>query len=435
VNTAAASAHIRATIVDALVDAEAAPELDPGLLAAFEAGTGDVELETLELDSIVRMELLVALEMEHGAVVPPSALAELRSLDELVAFVEAAAANGDGDDAVATPTTDGSQERPVPCAPDAPRVVRVFRRAFAGSRTVAQLDRLIVRLEGRLTPLELATLVEHRDALLPAGVGEAFRAELDQRLDALTAALARSGERDPEPFVTTRLGPAVFHAEGPGTRADKTLLVCFSVVGGRKLFVPLPVFLQHLDARRHDLLLVADPEGTAFRGGVPGLGGDVTAVVRAIADLPQLAEYGAVRVLGCSAGAFPAMLLGRRVGAELTVAASGRFPSERHLGALVSMYARCVLAALRAPRARVVLAHSGTKRRDAAYARRLARLTGARRVAVELREHELGHNLFEPLVATGRLSAFLERTLLARAEALDASPRAATLVLDAERVG
>lgn len=451
-------ADIRATIVDALRDAEAAAELDPALLLAFEGGTGDVDLAALELDSLMRMELLVALEMEHGAVVTPRTLSELASLDQLV---ECVLAGGDvvtgapgsddpvtgalgSDDPVtddpftddAVPETRGAPDPPVDAVTntdasgaDLPRVVRLFRRAFAGSNTVAQLDRLLVRLEGRIAPLDLAALCRHRRDLLPAAVAPAIEGELQRRLEALERAV--SAEGDVERFEITRPSPALLHAAAPGDGRARALLVCFSVVGGRKLFVPLPTFLQSVDASRFEVLLVTDPHATAFRGGVPGLGVDVHEVVRSLAEHPLVAGRSSVRVLGCSAGAFPAQLLGRRIGAELTLAASGRFPSERHLGTLASMYGSCVAAALRAPRARVLFAHGTAKRRDAAYARRLARLTFARRVEVSLAGRAIEHNLFEPLADAGRLGAFLERTLLAPLDDLDRAPRRSAIVLDA----
>lgn len=73
---------IRATIVTALEEVGAGERVSPTALAAFEAGAADIDLADAGLDSLGRMELLVALELEHDVVVAPSVLFSLRSFAE-----------------------------------------------------------------------------------------------------------------------------------------------------------------------------------------------------------------------------------------------------------------------------------------------------------------------------------------------------------------
>lgn len=177
--------------------------------------------------------------------------------------------------------------------------------------------------------------------------------------------------------------------------------------------MPTAVLLQHIDAHRFDVLMISDPLASAFRTGIPFMGGSVTEVVDWVANLPWLKDYDGLRVMGGSAGAYPAMLAGRRLSADLTVGISGRFPSERHLWTLLKMYFHSWVSWLRNRKAPVLLVHGTGRRGDVAYARRLTRLTGASRLAVHMPDRAVEHNIMEPMVAHGELAHFLGRTILA----------------------
>jgi hypothetical protein len=412
------AAKIRSTIAHALQDANVAEQVAPSRMAAFENGEGDIPLAEFTLDSLSRMELLVALEMEYGAVILPHVFAQFRSLGDIVAHVESSRAGLE-----AAPVTDALTDVFSDVVPNsaasqhesAPRIARLFKRAFGHRRTVAEMLLLLSHLADRMTPLEAATFRDWQRAgrLLPAEAPPKFGAALSDWFDAFEAAMRGSGKSEPEPFKGRRVSPAVMHYTGPGKRADKTLLVCFSVKGNRSLSIALAPFLQHLDARQYEVLIVADLWATAFRSGVPFLGSNIHEVVRSVADLAFLRDYARIRATGCSAGVYPAMLTGRHLGAELTVGFNGRFPSERRFGTLIGMYINCWKSARRNREARVLLIHAMNTRRDAAFARRLGRLTGTSRLAVEMPDRDLKHSVLPPLVQHGELKYFFERTLLA----------------------
>jgi acyl carrier protein len=405
------AAKIRSTVAHALQDANVAEHVASSRIAAFEKGEGDIPLSDLTLDSLSRMELLVALEMEYGAVILPHVFAQFRSLSDIVAYVESSRAGLE-----AAPVTHASGEPEAAAQHEsAPRIARLFKRAFGHCRTVAEMLLLLSHLADRMTPLEAATFREWQRAgrLLPSEAPSKFAAALSDWFDAFEAAMRGSGKSEPEPFKGRRVSPAIMHYTGPGERADKTLLVCFSVKGNRSLSIALAPFLQHLDASQYDVLIVADLWATAFRSGVPFLGADIHEVVRSVAGLAFLRDYARIRATGCSAGVYPAMLTGRHLGAELTVGFNGRFPSERRLGTLIGMYINCWKSARRNRDARVLLIHAMNTRRDAAFARRLGRLTGTSRLAVEMPDRDLKHSVLPPLVHHGELKYFFEQTLLA----------------------
>ncbi len=432
--------RIRLTIVDALQDADAIQPISPALLAAFEKGLADVPLSELSLDSLTRMELLVALEMEYETVLSPSVFAESQSLGDIIACVERSAAELEA----APATNERVPDHPpfdarcrsesgaaTESDPPLPRIARLFRRGFRRCRTVAEMNRLLGQLADRMTPLEAAALrvSQQRGRLLPEGAAPKFGAALSEWSDGFERGMRRCGKADPEPFTSRRISPAAMYYIGPGDRADKTLVICFSAMGYRNLSIAQAMFLQHIDASEHDVLIISDIANTAFRSGVPLMGANVHEVVGWVANLKFLGEYAGLRAIGCSAGVYPATLTGRRIGAEVTVGLNGRFPSERYFGTLVRMYVNSWISSLRHRKARVLLVHSVTMRRDVAFARRLCWLTGASRFAIEMPDRNLEHNVLPPLLQHSELMFFLDRTLFAPADSeLFAGKRTVTTI-------
>lgn len=416
-------AHIRETIAEALQDADALGEVGAELLQDFEDGAADIPFTKLGLDSLARMELLVALETEHNTVVLPSTFAGFSSLEDIVAHVDApngalpssspghgpgqVPGHGIGNEAAAEPAPSANAQRP--------RVVRLFQRAVSHCATAAEMQLLLSHIADRGCPLDVATLSSwHQQArALPPGAPEKFGAVLSDWLAGTGRAMARSGRREPEAFTGRRLAPAAMLYSGPGAPGDKGLLVCFSVKGSRSLSISQTMFLQHVDAEHYDVLLLYDLWDTAFRGGLPGIGRSVREVVDWVAELDLIRQYARVRTVGCSAGVYPAMLTGRRIGAELVVGINGRFPSERHMKALLGMYFHAWRSARRRGGVPVLLTHGTTRSRDVAFAKRLRWLTGTSQLAVDMPGRDLRHNVLPPLLENGELKDFFERTVFA----------------------
>ncbi len=361
------------------------------------------------------MDLLVALEMEHDAVIAPREFSEFKSLNDIVARVEL----GTNVPGVAEITRDhpgAGSDASAGAAEPAPPIVRLFRRALRRCRGVGHVNKALQTLEHHLTPLEAATLIRWHEGgqLIPAQAPVHFEMATTDWMGRLSWMMARSGKIEPEPFTSDRVAPAVLHFIGPGERAEKTLLLGFTTRGSRKMWMPHPVLLQHADARRFDLLIVSDPWTTAFRAGVPSMGQTIDEVIRWIADLELVGEYGRVRTWGCSAGAYPAILTAPHVKAELAVGFGGRFPlpnvSNIQLG--ISMFVNCWVAAYRNRRERILLVHSKPKR-DKAFARRLSWVTRANRLSVKSPGRKMGHHVLEPLLEHGELGYLLDRSLFA----------------------
>lgn len=85
-NQSAQAGPIRKTIIRAL-DAKAKTSLKTSKIAEFEQGNGDILFRKIDLDSLGRMELLVALEVEYDVVIHPNEYANFRFRGNMVARV------------------------------------------------------------------------------------------------------------------------------------------------------------------------------------------------------------------------------------------------------------------------------------------------------------------------------------------------------------
>lgn len=419
---------IRQQLLETLDLIGATKSMSRSLRERFVAGERDVLLSQVKLDSLGRMDLMVSIETDFGVVVTPTEFAGLRSLGHVAAHVESRLSQ-DG-----APHRAGAGAVP-DVAPDGvpvPDVVRLFRRVLRICDTAARLYKALESLEHRLTPPALATLADwHRSGrLMNEQVEEKYRRALDEWLQRMQAMLASSGKAEPEPYVSHRLSPVMTLFAGPGPAEGKTLIVCFATRGGRRLMIPNTALLQHMDARRFDVLVVADPWVTGFRKGVPLLGGTAAAVIESVAQLEWLRDYGQIRTLGCSAGSYPALLMGYRLQAELIVSAVGRFPAERHVGTLLRMVLDIRNAVKRGRRPRVLLAYGADRSRDRNFARIVARLTGGRRIEVASAGRPVTHRrFFSDMLEDRTLARFLELTVLAPVQALEDGARSVNVRL------
>ena len=94
---------------------------------------------------------------------------------------------------------------------------------------------------------------------------------------------------------------------------EKTLLICFSGIAQR-MMMPIPFFLQQLDARETDVLLIRDPERNGFRTGIQGISNSIEAVIDQITQLLDISQYKKTAAIGASGGGFPALLTAMRLG-------------------------------------------------------------------------------------------------------------------------
>ena len=278
-------ADIRRTLADALVQAQAADHISTEQLAAFIRGDEALVSGHLDLDSLAAMELLVAIELEYGVSLGPEQLATLPSLAALAELVAAKATVNSSERRPEQSAAGSAVVETTPATQRAPHIVRLFMRAHAGCRnSVAKRRQLEIELGHRLTPMETRTLCDwavhapqHHESL-------AF-------CERLLAMCDTAGKRAAEPFLRRRLSRAHTLYQGPDQSQHKELLI--AVTGAaRRMMVPVPVFLQHLDARRFDVLLLQDRNRDSYQRGLAGTD------ARRVADIPVwLQQSGLLRYI------------------------------------------------------------------------------------------------------------------------------------------
>jgi hypothetical protein len=79
----------RLIVVDALHVANVPGLKNHSGLDSFIAGVGDVELSTMDLDSLGKMEFCIYLEIHHGISIVPDKLNEFKTLAILAKYIEA----------------------------------------------------------------------------------------------------------------------------------------------------------------------------------------------------------------------------------------------------------------------------------------------------------------------------------------------------------
>ena len=307
-----------------------------------------------------------------------------------------------------------------------------YRRAARRCRTVNQFNALHIALDNRLTPAELVALVHQQGPwfrprlqlrralrLLPqrwrhAQPQHAPAALRDEWLRKLLRFYAMVRKPRPEPFARRKLSRHLRLYSSGGPRRDKTLLLCF-VGSAQRPMMPLPVFLQHLDAASTDVLMVGYPRGVGLRRGLPELAGSFEASIDRLRELADIGAYRRCVALGTSGGGTPALLAALRLGLPAAMSAGGGGPNDMRwaaelgedVGDLAERYARALPAA-----PRVVLAYGADEPNDVASAQAFAQRIPAQLVPVRDGRRSVPHNVLQPLLRRHRLRDFLQAHLL-----------------------
>jgi hypothetical protein len=307
-----------------------------------------------------------------------------------------------------------------------------YRRAVRRCRTVNQFNALHIALENRMTPLELTAMraeqgrwfalrmwLQRALRLLPPSwqraQAEAAPAELrDEWLRKLYRFYTQAARPQPEPFRRRKLSRHLRLYSAGGTPQEKTLLMCF-VGAAQRPGLPVPVFLQHLDASRTDVLLVGYPRGKGLRGGLPELAGSFEASIDKLRHLADIGAYRRCVALGTSGGGTPAVLAALRLGLPAALSAGGGGPTDRRwfavlgedVGDLARRYANAA-----ADKPHLILAFGVDAEEDVKAAQAFAQCVPAELRPVRDGRRPAPHNIFALLLRRRRLRSFLESTVL-----------------------
>lgn len=407
----ARSDQVRREIV-ALLDPAVRNRLTSSQLNAFENGEIDITFGELGMDSVARMDFLLTLEIKYNAVISPRELSELRYFGHLASRILTQPLNNDQEKIAVHPN--GSDADVVQVGAP-PYIVRLFQRIFRYCSTSVQLNKALNTLESRLTPTEVEDLYGwyHSGRLIPAQAAPKFHNALSRWLAEMKGMILKSGKREPELFYSRKIAPGVTQYFGPGKSNDKTLLICFPPIGTRNLMMPNAVLLQHIDSSNFDLLIISGSSVVGRRLVFPTFGKTPVGLVEWLASQGWISEYSGIRTLGFSAGAYPAVIAGCFLKAEVALSISGRLQSRKYFVKNLNRIMSIWRATRIARKTRVLMSYPIDNSRDRKYARIVTRISGANQLVVELTDEKIGHLLLRRLLDRGVLSRYLERTVFA----------------------
>ena len=401
----------------------------PSFISALISGDTDIKLNKFDLDSLARMELLVALEVNYEVVITPQEISQFRYFGHLVACVISRKSQHGNNKVSDTETIIPAQKGKLETNNN--HTVRLVRRAFNFCHTVTQFNQILRSLANRITPQEIEILSESNKALqiIPTNAAEKYHAALSSWLKYIQDKMSDSGKQQPEHFVLQKVAPNVRYFVGPGMPSEKTLVVCFAGQGGRGMMMPSAVLLQHTDSAQYDMLIISEPLNNEYRHGVPHLGGNVNEVIRWIANLGIVKSYDRIRTMGCSAGGYVAVIAGYHLNAELAVSVGSRF----HKINQPKMYMERIFTTWRSTRngdpVRVLMAYAKEEARDQNCAKIISMLTGGNLVALVYKNEDIGHHILRKLLEFGVLSTFFKRTIFSQMDDMIINSRRLNAIL------
>jgi hypothetical protein len=187
-------------------------------------------------------------------------------------------------------------------------------------RTENQFNRLHIDLERILTPMEMRGLYDLAATTdLP---------RLSRRWLKKTSFKCPELPTAPQAFLRQPLFGAIDLFDDPDVSSrDKTLLFAFTG-DAKRMMMPLPIFLQALDARRFSVVLFTKDERRSYLKGFAGVAGDLAGLVRAAADAAGHDSFSELATIGCSSGGYAAVVAALELRAARGVSIGGIPPTD-----------------------------------------------------------------------------------------------------------
>ncbi len=189
---------------------------------------------------------------------------------------------------------------------------------MAKCRTQNEFNRLHIGLETFLAPRELADIVRLADSASLPPPAVAWLEKARQASPALVDA--------PQSFRRRAVfTAATLYSDPEAATRGKRLAVMFKGIA-RRLMMPTPIFLQHIDAQHWDVVLLSTTQGASFVRGVDSTHRDVPSLVHHVASVIDPAQYKGVTTFGTSGGGYAGAWAAILMGAQRGVSVSGAPP-------------------------------------------------------------------------------------------------------------
>lgn len=210
----------------------------------------------------------------------------------------------------------------------------------------------------------------------------------------------------PQPFHREALAPsATFYR---GTQKARRLVVVFT---GRlrRPMLPVPAFLQCIDASDWNALILRDEARMHYRTGVEGYAEDLNTLARRVRA--EFSDCSEILAIGTSMGGFPAIRFFLAGGADRAISISGSFPADASLllsGQRTPGAFDPICSCLDPGRRPLLFAYGAGNSEDQANAEMAARLVGG--ICLSIQDVE-NHAVLERLWGEGRLAPFMDEIL------------------------
>jgi len=269
---------------------------------------------------------------------------------------------------------------------------------------------LHIRLENWLTPIKFEEL--RRSSNLRAN------AITKDWLEKLSIMFDMAGKVNAEPYKRTRVCKNVCLYSSlfdDVEKNKKTQILCFSGKSER-MMMPLPVFLQHFDAKSTDIFFVRYPRGHCYAKGIPGIANDFESTLNVIGNLIHTDDYEKKVAIGTSAGALPALLAALKFSYDAVMSVGTGAPSderwEKKAGAdtFASNFLKDHAKKMHPTAIYLVLGADDAD--DARSANEIASLISIEKLVISSSHQRVDHLCLPPLVYTGKFNGLLNRTIL-----------------------
>lgn len=305
-------------------------------------------------------------------------------------------------------------------------MIRLYERLVRCCKTINQINRIHIALENWMTPQQWSSL---RAALLQSPGYEFLHHPADGKpvsaydishaqrkwVEVLQGMYSKAPAATPQKFMRYRLRRHIcWYRPADSLTHSKTLVVCFTGAAQR-MMTPLPVFLQHLDAARVDVVLIRYPLAKGYRNGLEGVADSFEGTVTAFENILPASQYARQVAIGVSGGGIPALLTSLRLGFDAALSFSGGHPNDRRWNEALGYNGEHLIRKFRQQAGKLLslfLVYGSGAHADEVAAQALARLLPATLVKIGDENKTVGHVSLHPLLMSGKLSHFLAETVL-----------------------
>jgi hypothetical protein len=138
-----------------------------------------------------------------------------------------------------------------------------------------------------------------------------------------TEKLVLEGHEKIRPFVRHKISSNVFFYNS--VNINKKILICFCGNANR-LMMPIPAFLQYIDERIYDVLVLVDPSKLCYHSGIPDFGFTLEESINNLSDIISTKKYEQITTFGTSGGGCASLYVGAYLNAKKAISVGACHP-------------------------------------------------------------------------------------------------------------